>query len=70
MTAPEFARSVVHGPGGMLVYEGREAVVYHEDIRVHAVEWCLRCLANPACPGSAEAVAAILAARERGGPGK
>lgn len=69
MTATEFARSIIEGPGGMNAYEDREVVAFSESDRVRAAFWTMRCLANPECEGSQEAIEAILARRNRR-PGK
>ncbi len=65
MTAIDFASAVIEGPGGMNDYEDHEMVVWHNSDRVAAAHWMLKCLANPDCKGSEEAVAAILEARSR-----
>lgn len=65
LSATEFAREVIEGPGGLNSFESREMVVFHEHERVHAAAWMIRCLANIDCPGSEEAVASILEKRRR-----
>ena len=65
MDATEFARKIIEGTGGMNDYERYEVVVWHVHERVAAAEWTLRCLANPHCEGSQEALDAILAERQR-----
>ncbi len=64
MTAIDFARACILGSGGMNDYEEHELVVWHNPDRVAAAHWMLKCLANPACKGSAEALAGIIAHRE------
>ena len=64
ITASSFARQIIEGPGGMNDYEEREVVVWPTSERVAAAMWTLRCLANPACEGSAEALDAIIKQRE------
>jgi hypothetical protein len=65
MKAMDFARSVIEGSGGMNDYEEHELVVWHVPDRVAAAHWTLKCLANPDCEGSEEAVQAILQEREK-----
>ena len=65
MNIEEFATSIIEGVGGMNAYESREVVAWHRPERVEAAIWAIRCLANPDCPGSQEAVDAILARRAR-----
>ena len=64
LTASSFAKQIIEGSGGMNNYEDREVVVWHTSERVAAAMWTLRCLANPACEGSAEALDAIVKQRE------
>lgn len=67
MTAREFAKSIIEGPGGMTDFEMHEIVIWHDPERVAAAIWTMRCLANPQCKGSAEALAAIIEARAKRG---
>ena len=67
MTAWEFARGIIEGVGGMNSFEQHEEVIWHHPDRVAAAIWTMRCLANPECEGSAEALASIIEARARGG---
>ncbi len=64
MKAMDFARACIEGSGGMNDYEYYEFVVWDVPDRVAAAHWILKCLANPACEGSEEALAAIMAHRE------
>ncbi len=59
---PTWSERIIHGPGGLTDYLDYEMGVVTDE-RVSAVEWALRCLANPACEGSAEVLLAITARR-------
>jgi hypothetical protein len=61
--AQAFAKHIIEGVGGMNDCERHELAVFPLGDRVAAVEWTLRCLANPECEGSAEAFAAIAEKR-------
>jgi hypothetical protein len=61
--AQAFAKHIIEGVGGMNDCERYELAVFPLGDRVAAVEWTLRCLANPECEGSAEAFAAIAEKR-------
>jgi hypothetical protein len=63
-TLKKFAESIIEGPGGMNVFGDREMVVFHGSDRVHAAQWAIKCLANPLCEGSEEALAAIIERRK------
>ena len=65
MNIEEFAKSIIEGTGGMNCYEDHELVVWHRPDRVEAAIWAIRCLANPDCRGSQEAIDAILERRQR-----
>lgn len=65
MTATEFATNIIEGAGGLADFEERESPTWPHGERVGVVLWTLRCLANPDCQGSEQAVAAILARRAR-----
>ncbi|MEV6984996.1 hypothetical protein AB0M95_27575 [Sphaerisporangium sp. NPDC051017] len=51
---------IIHGPGGLDDYLDHDPM---PDPQTGAVEWALRCLANPDNEGSAEVLAAIIARR-------
>lgn len=63
-----FARAIIEGPGGMNDFEAREVVAWKHPDRIAAAIWTMRCLANPECEGTQEAIDAILRARANGGP--
>jgi hypothetical protein len=67
MTAREFAREIVEGTGGFDAWVEREGPVdpATADGRIELAYWTMRCLANPRCEGSEEAVAAILEHRRQ-----
>jgi hypothetical protein len=64
--AEAFAKHIIEGVGGMNDCERYELAVFPLGDRVAAVEWTLRCLANPECEGSAEVLAAIAERRRDG----
>lgn len=64
MNLREFATNIIEGSGGMNAFEHHEVVDFGCSDRVAAAEWAIKCLANPRCEGSEEAIAAILAQRE------
>jgi hypothetical protein len=55
--------NVIEGVGGMNDYERYELAVFPRGERVHAVEWAIKCLANPRCEGSKEMLDAIIERR-------
>jgi len=59
----DFAEQIINGNAGFIDFCDREAVVPHSSIEVAVACWTIRCLANPDCPGSQEAIDAILAKR-------
>ena len=63
MKIDEFAKRIIEGPGGMNVFQDREVVSFPYSDRVAASVWTMRCLANPDCEGSEEAIKAILKKR-------
>jgi hypothetical protein len=65
VTATSFANDIILGPGGLQSYMDHEVVDWTDDPRVTAVVWTLKCLANPDCVGSAEALAAIMKQRNQ-----
>jgi len=64
MNAMGFARKVIEGTGGMDDFERYEIVSWKCSDRVAAAHWMLKCLANPDCEGSQEALDAIIKARK------
>ena len=56
---------VICGPGGYHDFQDHELAVEHAPHDVCVAAWVIRCLANPACPGSAEVLSEILARRIR-----
>lgn len=65
MNVEQFATKIIEGPAGMNEFTTREVVAWGVSEKVAASIWTLRCLANPACEGSQEAVDAILERRAR-----
>jgi hypothetical protein len=65
MTAMKFAREIIEGTGGLESFIEHELPDYEDSDRVVAAHWTLKCLANPDCEGSEEAIQAILAARQQ-----
>ena len=65
MTATDFAKSIIEGTGGLNSFEDREVATWDHSDRVQSAVWTLRCLSNPACEGSQEAIDAILERRAR-----
>ena len=64
MTVTEWAKNIINGTGGMIDFERREGPRAPELTRhQRVVEWTLRCLSNPHCEGSAEALAAVIERR-------
>jgi hypothetical protein len=63
MKIDEFATKIIEGPVGMNVFQAREVVSFPYSDRVAAAVWTMRCLANPRCEGSEEAILAILEKR-------
>ncbi|MEV7968282.1 hypothetical protein AB0O34_20200 [Sphaerisporangium sp. NPDC088356] len=57
-----WSERIIHGPGGLTAYLDHDASTL-PDPQTGAVEWALRCLANPASQGYAEVLAAIIARR-------
>lgn len=60
-----WCREIVEGFGGMNAFEQSEFAVFDVPDRVAAVEWAIRCLANPNCQGSDRVMAAIAEHRAR-----
>lgn len=54
---------MIEGSGGMNDFEAHELVIWHEDERVAAARWIIRCLGNPRCAGSDEVLQAIMQRR-------
>lgn len=65
MTAREFAKDLIEGPGGFDSWVEHEYPAFEDTEKIEVVLWTLRCLANPECRGSKEAVAAILERRAK-----
>lgn len=65
MNISEFAISVIAGNGGFHEREYSEVMAFADNTErdIAIVKFVLRCLANPLCAGSAEAVEAILQKR-------
>lgn len=63
MNALQFARKIIEGPAGLDEFERKEVASFAGSDRVWASLWTLRCLANPECKGSAEALRAIMRRR-------
>ncbi len=59
----DWCRRIIEGCGGMNDYETHEFPIWDVPDRVAAVEWAVRCLANPQCKGSAEMLSAIIERR-------
>jgi hypothetical protein len=64
MTIREFAKEIIVGVGGMDDFERYELAVWDVPERIAAAEWTIRCLTNPNCKGSAEALDAIIKRRK------
>ena len=60
-----FAARIIEGPRGMNLFERSEVVVWRRHERVEAAIWTLKCLSNPKCAGSSEALEAIARRRSR-----
>jgi hypothetical protein len=58
-----WVRWIIHGPGGMVAAEEREMIKWAGDDRTAVANWVLRCLSNPDCEGSADALSDILERR-------
>jgi hypothetical protein len=58
-----WCNSIINGAGGLRAYNKHE----HAGMttQLHAVEWTIRCLANPKCEGSQEVLDAILEERAK-----
>lgn len=66
-TCREFARKIVEGPGGLNAFAENEYVADGASERVQGADWALRCLSNPYCAGSAEALRAVMERRAEKG---
>ncbi len=64
MTDREFVTDIIDGPGGLKDWEDREYGSLSTNACVAGALWTLRCLANPLCEGSEEALQAILEKRK------
>ena len=64
MTAEDFAFQIIEGSGGMDDFERHEMVAWNRPERVEAAIWTMKCLINPNCKGSEEALDAIIAVRQ------
>lgn len=64
MNCSEFAKKIIEGSGGMNDFEEHEYPAWNHSERVEAAIWAMKCLANPKCEGSEEALAAIIKHRE------
>jgi len=67
MNILEFSKKIINGVGGLHDFVEYELAVPNYDRDVCVAIWVLKCLANPKCEGSEEAVAAIVEKRLVGG---
>lgn len=55
----EWIEGVINGPGGLLSMEEHEFAVRTKSAEYTAVDWVIRCLANPECEGSGDILSSI-----------
>jgi hypothetical protein len=60
----QFSEKIINGDSGLHAYEYHELAEPMGDRDVAVAIWVIKCLANPNCEGSAEALAAVMERRE------
>ena len=65
MNILEFSEKIINGVGGLHDYEYHEMATPNYDRDVSVAIWVIKCLANPKCEGSQDAIQAIIERRER-----
>jgi len=60
----EFSEKIITGCGGLHDFEYHEMAIPNYDRDVTVAIWVLKCLANPLCEGSDEAIQAIIEKRK------
>ena len=64
MNILEFSEKIISGVGGLHDFEYHEIATPNYDRDVVVAIWVLKCLANPDCEGSKEAIEAIIEKRK------
>jgi len=65
MNILEFSEKIITGVGGLHDFEYHEMATPNYDRDVTVAIWVMKCLANPLCEGSDEAIQAILEKRNK-----
>ena len=65
MNILEFSEKIINGVGGLHDFEYYEMASPNYDRDVSVAIWVIKCLANPKCEGSEEAVQAIIERRNK-----
>jgi len=63
MNILEFSEKIITGVGGLHDFEYHEMATPNYDRDVTVAIWVIKCLANPLCEGSDEAIKAIIEKR-------
>jgi hypothetical protein len=65
MNITDWINAILYGAGGLEDFEHYEMPIIGVPRDVFVARWIIRCLANPACGGSAEILDAIAQRREQ-----
>jgi len=64
MNILKFSEKIINGAGGLHDFEYHEIATPNYDRDVVVAIWVIKCLANPSCDGSKEAMEAIIERRK------